>query len=218
MARAPRASKRSPKQIAAARAWAAAGRAAQQRKHAKPTAAQHQAALKWAAAGRAARQAKKAGGKAVVAKLPAVRAAVMPEEVVLPGADWPLGCNDVAPTCSAVAVAAHLRAATGRTMRETDILALHQIAGGESGASIESVLECLRSKPYVFATALGGMRLRHFFRTDDQCIVAGLVVGIRLGHEGHAVVSAPGGMISWGRFMPWDGEPEEAWALEWGIG
>lgn len=136
-------------------------------------------------------------------------------ELLLPGAGWSAGCSGYAPACASVAVACHLRAATGITMTDSDILKLHRLAGGESGAGIASVLKAMAENWPVLGH--GRVRLLRYFRTDEQFLVAGLVVGLRLGHDGHAVLSCPGGMISWGRFMPWDGEPDEAWCIEWGM-
>lgn len=221
MAVAPRAKKRSPAQIAAGKAFAAAGRAAQAsaraaaiKKTGKPpprSKAQQAAAKKFAAAGQAALAARRAGKTPVTAKN---RAAAAPGDLVLyPGSAWPTGCNDVAPTCAAVAVASHLQAVTGFTMPDADILKLHAMAGGENGATIENVLGAMQEHWLKLRTRV---RLLSFFPVDEQFLLAGMVVGVRLGHEGHAVVASPGGMISWGREMAWAGEPEEAWALEWG--
>lgn len=207
MAVAPRA-KRSAKQVAASKAWAAAGRAAQRGR--PRTQAQHLAALKWAAAGRAAQAAGKSAKKA--AAKPKTRAAVAPAGLA-PARDWLLGGNDVLPTCAAAAIANHLLAATGIAMTDEEILHLHLLAGGDNGATIASALEAYGE--YWGRLCRGKARLRTFTRTDENIIVAGLVVGITLPHAGHAVLSCPGGMISWGHVLPWAGEPEEAWALEW---
>jgi hypothetical protein len=220
----PKVAKKSAAQVQASQAFAAAGRAAQAstraaaiKKTGKPppvSKKRHLAAQKWAAAGRAAQAAKKQGKKPVP---PKVRAATAPDDLLVrPGSIWPLGCNDVAPTCAAVAVACHLQAAAGLVMPDKDIMKLHRLAGGESGATIESVLEVLAGD-WGNAVRFSPVRLLSFFRTDEQFLLAGLVVGVRLGHEGHAVLSTPRGMISWGRAMAWEGTPEEAWALEWGI-
>jgi len=177
--------------------------------------ARHAAGQKAAAAGRAsqaAARARKAGGRAVT---PKVRAAVAPAELILPGSTWPTGCNDFAPTCASVAVACHLLAATGFAMADEEILKLHKLAGGDSGASISSVLEAISEHWAVFSH--GRIRLLSYFQADEQFILAGMVVGVQLPHAGHAVLSVPGGMISWGQYLPWDGEPDEAWALEWGL-
>jgi hypothetical protein len=214
--------KKTAAQAKAATAFAAAGRAAQAatraaaiKKTGKPppvSKARHQAALKWAAAGRASQAAAKAGKKVAKKKV----AAVAPELLQAhPGAQWPVGCNDTDPTCAAVAVACHLQAVTGFTMSNKDILKLHRLAGGETGATISDVLEAMQEHWASFSK--GRVRLLSFFQTDEQFIVAGLVVGVQLGHEGHAVLSCPGGMITWGRYLPWAGEPREAWAIEWGL-
>lgn len=221
MAVAPKA-KKTAAQATAATAFAAAGRAAQAstraaviKKTGKPppvTKARHAAALKWAAAGRASQAAAKAGKKVVKKKV----AAVAPELLLAhPGAQWPVGCNDTSPTCAAAAVACHLQAATGLVMSDKDVLRLHRLAGGETGATISNVLEAMQEHWASFSR--GQVRLLSFFQTDEQFIVAGLVVGVQLGHEGHAVLAAPGGMVSWGQYLPWQGEPREAWALEWGL-
>lgn len=220
MAVAPKA-KKTAAQATAATAFAAAGRAAQAatraaviKKTGKPppvTKARHAAALKWAAAGRASQAATKAGKKVVKKKV----AAVAPELLAHPGTQWPVGCNDTSPTCAAAAVACHLQAATGLVMSDKDVLRLHRLAGGETGATISNVLEAMQEHWASFSR--GQVRLLSFFQTDEQFIVAGLVVGVQLGHEGHAVLAAPGGMVSWGQYLPWQGEPREAWALEWGL-
>ena len=223
MAVQPPKKKRSPAQVKAGQAFAAAGRAAQARTRAAAIAktgkpppaskARHAAAQRWAAAGRAAQAAKRQGKKPVPSK---VRGALAPDELALyPGSQWPTGCNDLVPTCASVAVAAHLQAAAGILLPEEEILRLHQLAGGDNGASIENVLEAFKASAFLFGR--GRVRLLSFFQTDEQCLVSGLVVGVRLPHAGHAVLSCPGGMISWGRRMPWEGEPEEAWCLEWGV-
>jgi hypothetical protein len=224
MAIAPRKAKRSPAQVHAGQAFAAGGRAAQAasraasiKKTGKPpprSKAQKAAGKKFAAAGRAAQAAarvRKAGGRAVT---PKARAAVAPE-LVLPGSGWPTGCNDIIPTCASVAVACHLQAATGLTMTDAEILKLHKLAGGDSGVTIEDVLEAMAA--HWGTVGHGRVRLMSFFQADESFLLAGMVVGIKLPHAGHAVLSAPGGMISWGQYLPWEGEPEEAWALEWGI-
>jgi hypothetical protein len=132
----------------------------------------------------------------------------------LPGWSWLMACNDVAPTCAAAAVANHLLAYTGLRMTDEDIMSLHNMAGGDDGASIEAVLETIQSHRSCFGAASKAY-LSTFTRTDSDVIVAGLVVGVRLQHAGHAVVSTSRGMVSWGRVMPFEGTPEEAWALEW---
>lgn len=212
--------KKSPAQLRAFKSFAAAGRASQARSRSafmnahhgrKPpvSKARHQAAINFAAAGRAAQAAKRAGKAA-----PKKRAAIA-TELVLPGSSWPSGCNDIAPTCASVAVACHMQAMTGLTPTDEEILKLHELAGGGYGVSISDVLEALSA--HWPALAGGRVRLMSWFRADESFLVAGMVVGIALGHEGHAVLSAPNGMISWGQFMAWDGEPEEAWCLEWSV-
>lgn len=145
----------------------------------------------------------------------AKRAAVAPIEA---GIRWPgliPGFNDIYPTCSALAVASHLQAALGIAMTDNDIWVLHTLAGGDvsTGTSIESVLEAAGT--YWLKQDGQQARLRSFCQADENVLVSGLVVGLSLPHDGHAVLTQPGGMVSWGRLMPLAGEPEEAWALEW---
>jgi hypothetical protein len=220
-AKAPAVKAKSAAQVAAGKSFAAAGRATQAasrttfekaHKGKKPpvTKARHQAALKWAAAGRATQAAKKSGKVA-----PKKAAAIAPAELALaPASYWALGGNDEIPDCAAVAVANHLRASTGLVMADENILRLHVLAGGndDESTSIVSVLEILHEHPGWF-----GVRalLASFTRTDEEVIVAGLVVRVSLPHAGHAVLSHPQGMVSWGQVLPWAGVPDEAWALEW---
>jgi hypothetical protein len=214
----PAVKKKSPAQAAAGIAFAAGGRAAQARKRAaakkagKPTVtkAQHQAALKWAAAGRAAQAARRTG------KIPVKKAAAVAPGLAarLPGW-WLPGCNDVAPTCAATAVANHLLASTGLAMSEDQVMALHALAGGtgEDAVAIADVLEAIQGRR--MGAGNGSARLHAFTPVDTSVILTGLVVAVSLPHARHAVLSHPQGMVSWGQVLPWDGEPEEAWALEW---
>lgn len=218
--RQPKKPKVSPAKAAANAKFAAAGRAAQARKRAAyaaqhhgaklpPSKAQRQAQLKFAAAGRAAQAARKAG------KVYQKAAAVMPAEYI-PGGSWVSGCNDVAPTCATVAVMNHLLAATGVRATDEDVLRIHRQAGGEGAARICDVLELLHARWLTIGRT--NVRLMRFIPTDEQVIVAGLVVGVRLPHDRHAVVSCAGGVITWGQVLPWTfGEPDEAWALEWAL-
>jgi len=219
----PKVAKRSAAQIAAGAKFAAGGRAAQAKKRAAyakshhgaklpRTDAQKQATLKNAAAGRAA-QAARRKGKLPPKKAAAIAPVSLPPEVSLPG--WSLGCNDVAPSCAAAAVANHMLASTGLTMTEGEIRMLHKLAGGDEGAMISDVLEALRANWKSFCQ--GRARLVSFTPTDEDVLVAGLVVGISLPHARHAVLSHPFGMVTWGQVMPWAGEPYEAWALEWAM-
>ena len=229
MAVAPKKKKLSPAQVRADSAFAAAGRAAQARTRAaaikktgKPpprSKAQVAASTRAAAAGRASQAAAKAaraGGRAVVPKAAKAKAAIAPKPLLVrPGSAWPTGCNDVVPTCAATAVACHLQAATGITMSDEDIVKLHELAGGATGATISNVLEAMSAHWSCFGH--DRIRLLSYFRADEQFILAGMVVGLQFSHAGHAVLSVPGGMISWGQLMPWAGEPDEAWCLEWGL-
>lgn len=141
-----------------------------------------------------------------------VRSAVA-EETAWPG--LVPGFNDIYPTCSAVAVAAHLLYSADLAISDDQIWELHRLAGGteDEGVPIEAVLEALKS--FLLKGPWWQVKLRDFCRTDENVLVAGLLVGITLPHAGHAVLTTPRGMVSWGRLMPFSGEPDEAWALEW---
>ncbi len=205
---------RSAAQQAAGRKFAAAGRAAQARSGRGRSAAQKQAALKWAAAGRASQKAKKTG-KHVPLK-PLKRAATAPEILdTLPGF-WLGGCNIESPVCPAVAIANSLLACTGIAVSDSDIMRWHREAGGqEDGAVIANVLETLYCRWIREGSNSPEARLIRFCRTDENMIIIGSVLGLRLPHDGHAVLAHPRGMVSWGRVLPFEGIVEEAWALEW---
>lgn len=218
----PKVAKRSAAQVAAGKKFAAGGRAAQAAKRAAyakshhgaklpRTDAQKQASLKRAAAGRAA-QAAKRQGKTPPKKAAALAPPRLPSlRQELPG--WSMGCNDWGPTCASAAVANHLLAHTGLAMTEQEVMLLHMLAGGDDGADVPSVLEALRSRPSLAAG--GRASVAGFFRADEGLAVPGLIVVTALSHGRHAVLSHPSGMVSWGAVMPWDGEPLEAWAVEW---
>lgn len=226
MAPAPKVTKVSAAQHAAGVAFAAAGRAAQAKTRAaakkagKPapvSKAQHQAALKWAAAGRAAQKAKKTGKKP-----PKKAAVVLPKngclsffgyDSTLPQPPWIAGGNDMLPTCASAAVANHLLAATGRRMSDADVLLLHALAGDDQGADLSGVLELLRSSVVPLSCGLVG--LAELTQADEDAIAAGLLVGLSLPHARHAVLAHPRGMVSWGMVLPWQGVPDEAWAVQW---
>lgn len=185
--------------------------------HVSATAAAAAARKRSVSAKKAAVTRKASARKGKGAAKPVKRGAISPDVTDnLPGwtPTWNMGCNDVYPTCAAAAVANHLLASTGLMMNEDDILSLHKMAGGDTGADIASVLECIQSHRSCFGQASRAY-LATFTRTDEDCIVAGLVVGISLPHGGHAVLSHPRGMVSWGRVLPFAGIPEEAWALDW---
>lgn len=209
MARAPRAAKKSAAQVAAGKAFAAGGRRAQAKARAKgkaPTKAQHQAALRWAAAGRASQAAKRAHKK------PAPKKTAALPMTHLPWADpllWLPGCNTELPTCVSVAVANHLLAQTGIIASDTDILELHDHAGGNDGACLGSVLDAASYH------GLAGVKLAKFWQCDENQIVPGLVYGVKMRRGRHVVLAHPYGMVSWGMVLSWAGQPDEAWALEW---
>lgn len=110
------------------------------------------------------------------------------------------------PVCAAVAAAASLQQWTGITASLADIWELYLRAGESTLAvTLEAVAE----------HGLAGARLESFQEIDPCYLAPGLLYGIRLAAGYHAVLSAPGGMLSWGSVIPLAGEPEEAWLLEW---
>jgi len=161
-------------------------------------------------AGRVAAEARRKGKKPVKPKPRAALASpdfLPAQRGMMP---W-LTCNSLYPVCAPVAVANHLLAVTGIRVSDHDILMLHRLAGnGESGMLIEDVLQ---------AASEGGTcwpwPLKAFWRAEPDPGVPGLVIGMSLPHGEHAVLSHPDGMVSWGSVMPWEGESQEAWALEW---
>lgn len=213
MTTAPKAAKKSPAQVKAGAAYAAAGRAAQAKTRAaaikatgKPpprSKAQKAAAAKWAKSGRAAQAAVKAG-KAPVKKA-ALPASTMATEPVL----WLPGCNDELPTCTVVAIANSLLAATGITAADADILGLYELAGGSDGTTISTALD---------AAAEAGLAGIHLVRYEiADVITPGMVVGVQTRRGYHAVLSHLFGLVSWGMVLPHFGEPQEAWELEWDL-
>jgi hypothetical protein len=95
---------------------------------------------------------------------------------------------------------------TGAVVSDEDILDLWRLAGAVSiGGLLGAVAE----------HGLGGERLAYYERCDPDCGAPYLLCGVQLDPGYHAVVSVPGGMLSWGMLLPRTGTPEEAWHLEW---
>ena len=115
------------------------------------------------------------------------------------------------PVCAASAVSESLFAMTGLVLTDTEILSLADTAGS---CSISDMLELAYSAGSGFGP---GARLISFRRCDEGLIVPGLVCGLTLPGSGlyHAVLSHPGGMLSWGEVQSWLAAPEESWYLEW---
>lgn len=110
------------------------------------------------------------------------------------------------PVCAAVAAAASLQAWTGIIASAAEVWELYLRAGETSiAATLEAVAE----------HGLAGARLESFQAADPCYLAPGLLYGVQLAIGYHAVLSAPGGMLSWGNVIPLAGEPEEAWLLEW---
>jgi hypothetical protein len=215
----PKAKHRSPAQVRAGKAYAAAGRSAQAatrkaaiKKTGKPpprSAKQHAASVAAAKAGRSAQAARRAGKTPVSHKKAALPALARAHNLAEPGVVlWLPGCDEELPVCAVTAVANHLLAATGIITSDAEMLALHALAGGDSGATIGNVLDACAD------CGLGGRHLAGFGMADRAS--PGTVTGLAM-HDGyHAVLVAPAGMmISWGMVLPQLGDPREAWYLDW---
>ena len=214
----PKAKHRSPAQVRAGKAYAAAGRAAQAKTRAaaikktgKPpprSKAQHAASVRAAGFGRAAQAARRAGKKPVSHKKAALPCRHAPLVSHIPARMlWLPGCDDEQPVCAVTAVANHLLAATGIAASDAEMLALHLLAGGDDGARIETVLDAAVHE------GLAGHKLILFGQADRAS--PGTVCGLAMGSGYHAVLAHPYGMVSWGLLLPWAGRLEEAWYLDW---
>jgi hypothetical protein len=216
---APKHGRRSPAQVRAGRAFAAGGRAAQASRRSAAIAKtgkppprskrQKAASRAWAAAGRAAQAARRAGKKPAPHKKAAMPSTGMYRGTVPECALWLPGCNDERPVCAVTAVANHLLAATGIAASDAEMLAVHELAGGDDGARIETILDA------AVHYGLAGVRLAFFGLADE--VLPGMVCGISTRRGYHAVLAHPYGMVSWGLLVPRQGTPEEAWILTWEV-
>jgi hypothetical protein len=188
------------KQLAADKANLKKARAAQKGKPrtAKQKAASRQNLVK----ARAAQKARRAGKKFVTKKQ-----AQAPDSRETSAV--PTGQNiHLIPSCAAVALAEHLHFWTGTAVPEKKILELHGVLGG--GALITDVFEAAAELSFC------GFRPDTWTRCDVSTEgVTGLIYGLTVTAGYHAALAVPGGMLSWGLVLPWPGEPEEAWHLEW---
>jgi hypothetical protein len=196
VATASKASRLSPKQIAADRANLAKARLTLKGRGrtAKQIAASRRNLMK----ARSAQTARRAGKPAA-----AVKAAKKPA-APLPGA----GLHGL-PACAPVAAAEHLAAFTGIIVPDESVLVLHELV---RPAGIGNLLEYLAAEGFPGT----GVKLAHFERCDPDTGAPGLIYGVQLGRGYHAVVGYPdGAMASWGMLLARSGTPEEAWWLEW---
>lgn len=220
MSPAPKHKHRSPAQVRAGKAYAAAGRSKQAAtrkaaiaKTGKPpprSKAQHAASVAAASAGRSAQAARRAGKTPVSHKKAAMPAMSRAHTLAEPGVVlWLPGCDEERPVCAVTAVANHLLAVTGIIAGDDDMLGLHELAGGDSGATIEDILDA------AMHCGLAGRRLARFGAADRAC--PGTVTGLAMTGGGyHAVLVAPAGMmVSWGMVLPQVGSPAESWWLDW---
>jgi hypothetical protein len=159
---------------------------------------------------RSAQGARSSGKAPVAAKKPAAPAPwtfVPASNQAYPGADRAAGTDLLLlPVCGPLAIAEHLAAYTGALASQLDILALWETTGA---CTLGDLLEAAREH------GLGGERLAYFERCDPDLGTDGLLYGVQLDRGYHAALAAPGGMISWCRYVPREGTPEEAWHLEW---
>jgi hypothetical protein len=215
----PKAKHRSPAQVRAGKAYAAAGRAAQAatrkaaiKKTGKPpprSAKQKAASTRAAGFGRSAQAARRAGKTPVSHKKAALPALARTHTLAEPAVVlWLPGCDEELPVCAVTAVANHLLAATGIIAADSEMLELHGLAGGDSGATIEDVLDA------AVTCGLAGQHLTRYGMADRAS--PGTVTGLRMAGGYHAVLVAPAGMvISWGMVLPQIGTPEESYWLDW---
>jgi hypothetical protein len=199
VAAAPKVSHKSAKQIAAAKGNLVKARAAARL---KPRTAKQKAASRLSLVKARAAQKSRRGGKTPVSRKKAQAPGIPARYGVSPGE---VSLHSL-PVCAAVAAAASLQAWTGLIASPAEIWELYRRAGE---ATIAATLEA------VAGYGLAGASLESFREIDPCCLAPGLVYGIQLAAGYHAVLSAPGGMLSWGSVIPLAGEPEEAWLLEW---
>ena len=178
------------KQLAADRANLAKAR---QVERTKPrTAKQKQAARQNLVKARAAQKSRRAAKKGVAPKKAA--------------APWGETGLHSLPLCAAVAVAASLQAQTGIAASAEEIFGLYRRTGT---APIGDVIEAVHEH------GLAGAQLAGYQRIAAWPYCPWLVYGVQLAIGYHAVLSVPGGMLSWDTVLPAAGALEEAWMLEW---
>lgn len=222
MTAAPKASKRTARQIAAAKNNLIRARAVARTR--KRTARQIAAARQNLVKARAAQASRRKGKKFVKAKKAKAPA---PASLVLSGSrpsgvsvSWISFASRLPeapglhehPACAAVALAESILVQHGAVIPDAAILELHALAGD---ADLSTVLEAAAGH------GLGGWRLAWAQRADPGLLLPGMVYGITLRGGYHAVCAAdvPTGrkiaVLSWGLLLPLAGEPEEAWLTGW---
>lgn len=187
------------KQLAADRANLAKARAVAATR--KRSAKQVQAARQNLVKARAAQRSRRAGKTPVTAKKAqapddSARSGVSIEEVSLHSL----------PACAAVAVAATLWCQTGTELEAAEIWSLYRLAGS---TTLAGVIEAAAS------TGLAGYRIASWTPWDPDIMLDGLIYGIAIEEGYHAVLTVPGGMLSWDTVLPLAGTPQEAWLIEW---
>lgn len=112
------------------------------------------------------------------------------------------------PVCAAVAIAASLQWQTGTEAEPAEIWSLYKLAGS---ATLGGVIEAAAS------TGLAGHQIGYWAPWDPDIMLDGLVYGVTIEEGYHAVLTVPGGMLSWDTTLPRRGEPAEAWIIEWAL-
>jgi hypothetical protein len=171
--------------------------------HKPRTAKQKQAARQNLVKARSAQKSRRAGKAPVARKKPQA-----PDTLGRPGVRTGEVPLHSLPVCAAVAVAASLEYQTGILVSADDIWRLHLRSSGST--ALADLLGL------VAVEGLAGHRLESFHPWDPGVRLDGLIYGVQLPGLGyHAVVTVPGGMLSWDTVLPLRGEPEEAWMALW---
>lgn len=191
-----KARRRTARQIAAAKKWNAAGRAAAEKarkaRHGKLTPRQKAAVAKWSAAGRAARHSGQHHHHATHHKTGLAQSIYD------------------APVCCITAIAAHLQFTHGVFADDFEIFRLFELAAGDdTGAYMGDVLETIRTY------GLSGWYLEDFWLTDPGLMIPGLIQVLKYPDGYHAVLALPGRDVSWGQEIARNHDSAESWFIQW---
>ena len=189
------------KQLAADRANLKQARAAEATR--KRTPKQIQASRQNLVKARAAQRSRRAGKKGVTKKQ-----AQAPDTRSRSGVSIEGVSLHSLPVCAAVAIAASCEYQTGAAVEPAEIWSLHKLAGR---TNLAGVIEAAAG------TGMAGHRIASWAPWDPDVPLDGLVYGVRIEEGYHAVLTVPGGMLSWDTVIARTGTPEEAWLIEWAI-
>lgn len=200
------------KQLAADRANLKKARAAQASR--KRTPKQVQASRQNLVKARAAQKSRRAGKKFVTKKQAQAPAPASLEQAS-GGRSHDPTCTALPeaslhslPVCAAVAIAASCEYQTGAFVEPAEIWRLYKLAGA---ATLGGVIEAAA------ATGMAGYRIASWQPWDPDVMLDGLVYGVAIEEGYHAVLTVPGGMLSWDTIVPRRGDPAEAWIIEWAL-